>query len=335
MEMNLVPQMAQVFMKEEGGEYYTWPSSEFSVLSEAKLGAGKLVLRPRGFAQPHYADSSKIGYVVQGSCTVGLISGNDSEETVLKINKGDAIAVPLGVISWWFNGGDSDLIIVFLGETSQAYTPGKFSYFFLTGAMGVLTGFSPEFVSKVYGITEKESKTLQISQTSKLIFKLDDGIKLPEPSIRISQTFAFNLNHNDCSSFNFNAAENSPFELSANLVKLDAGSVFGPVFIKDSSFQMIYVIRGSGRIQIVGGNGKLALDSEMEAGQLFVVPKFFVAVQIADAQGMECFSVVTSSKPRFGKLTGNASVWETLPSSVVQASLNVTSQLVKHLKPKN
>ncbi|CAI9786183.1 unnamed protein product [Fraxinus pennsylvanica] len=85
---------------------------------------------------------------------------------------------------------------------------------------------------------------------------------------------------------------------------------------------MIYVIRGSGRIQIVGLNGQIALNSKMEAGQLLVVPKFFVAVQIADAQGMECFSVVTSSRPIFGKLAGNASVWKTLPSSLVQASLN-------------
>ncbi|CAA3028657.1 glutelin type-A 3 isoform X1 [Olea europaea subsp. europaea] len=178
MELNLTPQMAQVFMKEEGGEYYIWSSSEFPVLSEAKLGAGKLVLRPRGFAQPHYADSNKIGFVVQGSCTVGLLSENDqSEETVLKIKKGDAIAVPVGVISWWFNCGDSDLIIVFLGETSQAYTAGNFTYFLLTGAMGILGGFSPEFISKAYGITEEESITLQKSQTANLIFKLDDEIK--------------------------------------------------------------------------------------------------------------------------------------------------------------
>ncbi|CAI9786182.1 unnamed protein product [Fraxinus pennsylvanica] len=236
--------MAQVFMKEEGGEYYIWPSSEFSVLSEAKLGAGKLVLHPRGFAQPHYADSNKIGFVIQGSCTVGLLSEKDhSEETVLKIKKGDAIAVPVGVISWWFNR-----------------------------AMGVLGGFSPEFISKVYGITEEESITLQKSQTANLIFKLDDEIKVPEPSIKVSQKFVVSLDK-VFSSFKFSAAEKSPFELSANLVKLDVDSVLGPLFTNDSSYQMIYVIRGSGRIQIVGLNGQIALDSKMEAGQLFVVPR--------------------------------------------------------------
>lgn len=37
------------------------------MLSESKLGAAKLLLHPLGFALTHYADSSKIGFVLEGT----------------------------------------------------------------------------------------------------------------------------------------------------------------------------------------------------------------------------------------------------------------------------
>lgn len=67
MELNLEPQMAdQTLFEGEGGAYYSWSTANSPLLSEAKIGAGKLVLQPCGFALPHYADSPKIGYVLQG-----------------------------------------------------------------------------------------------------------------------------------------------------------------------------------------------------------------------------------------------------------------------------
>ncbi|KAG8368776.1 hypothetical protein BUALT_Bualt15G0081900 [Buddleja alternifolia] len=49
----------------EGGAYHAWTSAKSPVMAEWRLGAGKLVLHPRGFAMPHYSDSAKIGYVIQ------------------------------------------------------------------------------------------------------------------------------------------------------------------------------------------------------------------------------------------------------------------------------
>nr|POE45888.1 hypothetical protein CFP56_40925 [Quercus suber] len=66
MEFDLTPKFAQKVFEGEGGAYYSWSSSEFPILGEDKVGAGKLVLHPRGFALPHYADSSKVGYVLGG-----------------------------------------------------------------------------------------------------------------------------------------------------------------------------------------------------------------------------------------------------------------------------
>ncbi|RVW43508.1 Retrovirus-related Pol polyprotein from transposon RE1 [Vitis vinifera] len=56
-----------------------------------------------------------------------------------------------------------------------------------------------------------------------------------------------------------------------------------------------------------------ALDAKMKAGHMCVVPRFFVASAIADGEGMECFSITTSTQAVFGELTGKTSVLEHYP----------------------
>ncbi|KAK6136500.1 hypothetical protein DH2020_029736 [Rehmannia glutinosa] len=293
-ELNLSPQMADATVYEgEGGGYYAWTPAKSPVLSTAELGAGKLVLNPRGFALPHYADTYKIGYVVQGTCTVGLVSSNSPQEKVIIINGGDAIPVPMGSISWWFNGGDSDLTIIFLGESSQSYNPGQIDYFFLTGTLGVLGGFSTEFISKIYNFNEPDSKKLAKSQSEALILKLGPEINMPGQSNCNIGDYVFNLI--GCAEM---TADNFPLldkiGLSANLVRLKPNSVLDPSYGTDS-YRIIYVIKGSGQAQIVGLNGTRALDASVQEDQLFVVPKFFAVALLSEEQGMEFLCVSTSS----------------------------------------
>ncbi|KAM7470363.1 hypothetical protein LguiA_008546 [Lonicera macranthoides] len=123
--------------------------------------------------------------------------------------------------------------------------------------------------------------------------------------------------------------------LSVNYVKLGVGEMLGPVYTSDSSVQMVYVAKRTGRVQITGASGKIELNSEVKEGELFLVPKFFVFAQIAGENGMECVSVVTSSKPEFGYLSGNKSVWKAFSLGILQASLGITLQFAKAFKSKN
>ena len=66
MELDLKPRSTQKIFEGEGGEYHSWSSKDFPLLSDSKVGGGRLVLQSRGFALPHYADCSKIGYVLRG-----------------------------------------------------------------------------------------------------------------------------------------------------------------------------------------------------------------------------------------------------------------------------
>ncbi|KAL3814483.1 hypothetical protein ACJIZ3_015751 [Penstemon smallii] len=331
MELNLNPQAADATVFEgEGGAYYAWTRP--AALVQGKVGAGKLVLQPRGFALPHYADSSKIGYVTQGTCTVGLIIilPNNSKEEVLVVNKGEAIMVPMGTPSWWFNGGDSVLTIVFLGETSQSYTPGQFDYYFLTGSIGFLNGFSSEFISKIYKINESDSQKLAKSQTNPLVVKLDGNIDMPNQS-NCSKLGKYVIDFNDGMITSENFSLIGKIGISASYVKIEPDSVFGPSYSTDGSYQIIYVIKGSGKIQIVGLSGQQYLDAKVEEGELFVVPKFFALALIADGEGlMELFSVITSSRPVLGHLAGKQ--LSAVSSSVLEASLNVDTQFVNFFK---
>ena len=104
----------------------------------------------------------------------------ESEEKVLAIKKGDAIALPFGVVTWWYNEEDTELIVLFLGDTSKAHKAGEFTEFFLTGSNGIFTGFSTEFVSRAWDLDENVVKILVGKQSGIGIVKLDGNFKMPE-----------------------------------------------------------------------------------------------------------------------------------------------------------
>ena len=59
MELDLSPKFSRELSGEDGGSYHHWSTSDLPLLKEAKVGAGKLVLKPLGFALPHDGDSEK------------------------------------------------------------------------------------------------------------------------------------------------------------------------------------------------------------------------------------------------------------------------------------
>lgn len=96
--------------------------------------------------------------------------------------KGDAIALPFGVVAWWLNPNDTELVVLFLGDTSKGHKAGQFTNFPITDTNGIFSGFSTEFVSRAWDLTEDEAKNLVSSQTNSGIVKVKDGQAMPEPS---------------------------------------------------------------------------------------------------------------------------------------------------------
>ncbi|KAL0384568.1 UNVERIFIED_CONTAM: 13S globulin seed storage protein 1 [Sesamum radiatum] len=259
MELDLSPQIADttVYEGEEGG-YYAWTAAKSPAIPQAKLGAGKLVLRPRSFALPHYADAFKIGYVVQG-----LRKAHNNQTNALLVKIGEEISMPC------------------------------------------------------------ESNC----NTKDYVCDLDDLI-----SSSVNGSTTSTVNRAELTAKNFPFLEK--IGLSGSLVRLEPNSVLDPYYSTDGSHQIIYVTKGSGRIQIVGLNGTQVLDARVQEDQVFVVPKFFAAALLASEHGMEYFCVSTSPRPIFGQLAGSESAWKALSSPVLQATLNVSPEFVKLFKSK-
>ncbi|KAL7264555.1 hypothetical protein ACSBR1_002501 [Camellia fascicularis] len=342
MEIDLSPKLAKKVYGGDGGAYYAWSPDELPMLRQGNIGAAKLSLDNNGFALPRYSDSAKVAYVLQGKGVAGIVLP-EKQEKVIAIKKGDAIALPFGVVTWWYNKEDTELVVLFLGDTSKAHKSGSFTDFFLTGSNGIFTGFSTEFVSRAWDLKEDVVKNLVAKQTGNGIVKLEAGFKMPEP----------NNQHRDGMALNCEEApldvdikkggrvvvlntKNLPLVgevgLGADLVRLDGSAMCSPGFSCDSALQVTYIVRGSGRVQVVGIDGKRVLETTLKGGNLFIVPRFFVVSKIADPEGMEWFSIITTPDPIFTHLAGSIAPWKALSPEVVRASFNVDSDVEQQFR---
>ncbi|KAG4974063.1 Glutelin type-D 1 [Glycine soja] len=344
MEIDLSPQLAKKVYESNGGSYHAWSPSELPMLHEGNIGAAKLALQKNGFALPQYSDSSKVAYVLQGSGVAGIVLP-ESEEKVLAIKKGDALALPFGVITWWYNKEDTELVVLFLGDTSKAHKTGEFTDFYLTGSNGIFTGFSTEFVGRAWDLEEKDVKTLVGKQSGNGIVKLEGNINLPEPKEEHRKGMALNCEEAPLDVDIKNGGrvvvlntKNLPLVgevgLGADLVRLDGKAMCSPGFSCDSAFQVTYIVRGSGRAQVVGADGRRVLETTVKAGNLFIVPRFFVVSKIADSDGLEWFSIITTPNPVFTHLAGSIGTWKALSPTVLQAAFNVDAGLEQLFRSK-
>lgn len=344
MDIDLSPQSAKKVYGGDGGSYYAWSPSELPMLREGNIGAAKLALQKNGFAIPRYSDSSKVAYVLQGSGVAGIVLP-ESEEKVVAIKEGDALALPFGVVTWWYNKEDTELVVLFLGDTSKAHKAGEFTDFFLTGPNGIFTGFSTEFVGRAWDLDENNVKTLVGKQSAKGIVKLDGKISLPQPKEEHKKGMALNCLEAPLDVDIKNGGrvvvlntKNLPLVgevgLGADLVRIDGRSMCSPGFSCDSALQVTYIVRGSGRVQVVGVDGKRVLETTLKAGDLFIVPRFFVVSKIAENDGMEWFSIITTPNPVFTHMAGSSSVWKALSPTVLQAAFNVDPEVEKLFRSK-
>uniref|UniRef100_A0A1D1ZBD9 Glutelin type-A 2 n=1 Tax=Anthurium amnicola TaxID=1678845 RepID=A0A1D1ZBD9_9ARAE len=344
MDVDISPKLSRKVEGGDGGSYYAWSADDLPMLAMSDKGAAKLALGARGFALPSYSDSAKIAYVLEGDGRAGIVLPEASER-VVAIRKGDAIALPFGVVTWWFNPSDTELIILFLGDTSKAHKHGEFTNFQLTGSNGIFTGFTTEFVSRAWDLSEQDAKKLVESQPGAGIIKLEEGAELPQPSDKDREGFVLNCEEAPLDVDVKNggrvvvvSSQNLPLVgecgFGGDLVKLDGGAMCSPGFSCDSAFQVTYVTKGSGRAQVVGVDGKRVLETRVKAGSLFIVPRFFVVSKIADADGMQWFSIVTTPDPVFTHLAGKTSIWKALSPQVLEASFNVPSETEKHFRSK-
>ncbi|PHT93412.1 CytochromeC1 [Capsicum annuum] len=160
------------------------------------------------------------------------------------------------------------LKIIFLGEYDDEYTPGEYYGFFLTGAAGILNGFSNEFIAKSFHMMTKIEfqKLIEDQSISNPCIKINEGIKMPDPCNKdVKHKLVFNLDSaKPCVEVKNGGTLSA---VTCSRIVLEGGALFGPIFTADSSVQLSYVTKGSGRVQIVGPFGKNVLDTKLEEVQ--------------------------------------------------------------------
>uniref|UniRef100_A0A0E0B688 Cupin type-1 domain-containing protein n=1 Tax=Oryza glumipatula TaxID=40148 RepID=A0A0E0B688_9ORYZ len=346
---DMSPKAGKPLVQNDAGSYLAWSGKNQPALAGEKLGCGLLVLKPLGFALPHYADSGKFGYVLGGSAVVGVLPvGLDARERVVRLEAGDVIAMRAGEVTWWYNdadgGGGEDVTILFVGDTAGAVSPGDFSYFILAGPMGVLGGLDAGLLATASGLTSPEqAATAFRSQPAALLTRLSRKLHGVRPREHDRHGIVVNAARvpPDSTGGKTVTAAHLPalaqLGLSVGLALLDAGAaVRGPWVLRDAAAQAVYVARGSGRVQVASAGGaSTLLDAEVAAGSLLVVPRYAVALVAADdAGGMELVSLIKSSRPAMEHFTGKGSVIGGLTPEIVQAALNVSPELVEQLRTK-
>ncbi|RHN54362.1 putative 11-S seed storage protein, plant [Medicago truncatula] len=174
------------------------------------------------------------------------------------------------------------------------------------------------FVGRAWDLDENNVKTLVGKQSAKGIVKLDGKISLPQPKEKHKNGMALNC---------LEAPLDVDIKNGGRVVVLNTKNL--PLV-----GEVTYIVRGSGRVQVVGVDGKRVLETTLKAGDLFIMPRFFVVSKIAENDGMEWFSIITTPNPVFTHMAGSSSVWKALSPRVLQTAFNVDPEVEKLFRSK-
>ncbi|KAK8617690.1 hypothetical protein V6N13_080597 [Hibiscus sabdariffa] len=111
------------------------------------------------------------------------------------LKKGDVIPVPYASVSWWYNYGDSDVVIVFSADATNTYVAGEITYFMLTGSLAHLAAFSHDFITRTYQINEEKAEKLSGSQKGVFLLKLseEEAKTIPNPNEELPNIWTQNM----------------------------------------------------------------------------------------------------------------------------------------------
>ncbi|XP_047320986.1 11S globulin seed storage protein Ana o 2.0101-like [Impatiens glandulifera] len=99
-----------------------------------------------------------------------------------------------------------------------------------------------------------------------------------------------------------------------------------------NAHNIIYILRGSGRIQVVGHSNRAVFNGEVRQGQLLVVPQNYAEVKLAGSEGLEWVSFKTNDRAVSSPLAGKTSVIRAMPEEVVMSAFRVSRAEAHKLK---
>lgn len=99
-----------------------------------------------------------------------------------------------------------------------------------------------------------------------------------------------------------------------------------------NAHSLSYVTKGSGRLTIVGNNGKAAFDGQLQEGQLILVPQNFVVMTQASDEGYEWIAFKTNDQAQIAAVAGPSAVIRGIPEEVLMNSYQLSRDEARRLK---
>ena len=99
-----------------------------------------------------------------------------------------------------------------------------------------------------------------------------------------------------------------------------------------NAHSIIYIIRGSGRIQVAGNAGRSMFDGQVQEGQLIVIPQNFALIKKAGSQGLEWIAFKTNDNAITSPLAGRLSAIRSMPEEVLMNSYDISREEARNLK---
>ncbi|KAJ7546248.1 hypothetical protein O6H91_08G032000 [Diphasiastrum complanatum] len=339
----------EIKLEQKGGKVLAWPSHSAGLKETNNIGASLLELHSHGLLLPAYSDSAQICYVIQGRATSGLIDPNGKPTNVRYVRAGDVVLVLPGWPFWLWNTANFQTKALCVLDTATGVNPGSYKPFFLAGSKGndtggILHGFSRDILAHAWDVDEDHVERVLAAKEMDFIIKVK-----PEPRSHFSfdgsadfGEFTFNMQTARADAIerggwltflNENKLPNlHEVDLGASLVKLNPGSLFSPQWLTNAD-QLVYVLKGRGKVEIARPRGKEAFSEQVEEGDMFVVPKLAPYVIVAsDDNPFEWISFYTSSESRSMFLAGSESVFRSIPLDILAASFNVSSEILSKIE---
>ncbi|KAJ8547228.1 hypothetical protein K7X08_010814 [Anisodus acutangulus] len=120
-------------------------------------------------------------------------------------------------------------------------------------------------------------------------------------------------------------------QLSAERGTLYRNAMVAPHW-NTNAHSIIYIIRGSGRIQVVGNTGRSVFDDEVRQNQLLIVPQNFAIVKRAGNEGLEYIAFKTNDNAMTSPLAGRLSAIRAMPEEVLMNAYQISRQEARSLK---
>ncbi|XP_062105104.1 legumin B-like [Humulus lupulus] len=157
-------------------------------------------------------------------------------------------------------------------------------------------------------------------------------LRLRENIDRPSQADIFNPRGGRVTTLNsYNLPILRSLQLTAERGVLYKNGMMAPHF-NLNSHSVVYVTRGSARVQVADDNGRSVFDGEVREGQVFVVPQNYAVVKKASSQGFEWIAVKTNNNAMRNPLAGKVSAMRAMPDDVLANAFRISREQARRLK---